>query len=284
MKQFKIIMGISFQNIRKWTVNYRIWMIFAVIMILIHSYWNDIHTISDYLGASPSLWVFPFLYSQFYMKLIFTLPLVLLFCDAPFIDDNQIFVIVRAHRLKWLCGEQFYIVIASALYYIFIFAATVLFGLQYADFDTGWGKVLHTISETNIAGYLQCHFVSVSGFVIKYFTPLQGIWFTFLLSWLNGIVIGEIIFFFNLCTKTKYTGMIISSSLVLFDSFIENYNENLLKYSPFSWNTLDNLDVGGKTNNPSFVYCIIVICTLIVAFMLLVFLFGRKIQINSERT
>lgn len=284
MNSIKCVFAIAIQNIRKWQTNYRVWIIGAVIVILIHSYWEDIDKISEYLGVTPSIWIFPFLYLQYYMKLIFTLPVVMLFCDAPFIDSNQLFVAVRAKRVKLLLGEILYIIMASGIYYLFILLVSLIIGVFKGNLGMEWGKVFHTIAETGVASFLECHFVEIPKNILNYFTPIQAVWFTFIMSWITGIMIGCIMFVLSLCTRTKYVGMIFSSILVLFSCFLVTYNELLIKYSPISWNTLNNIDVGRKTNNPSFEYCITVIFTVITICIFLIVVIGRKsrIEINSE--
>lgn len=284
MNSIKCVFAIAIQNIRKWQTNYRVWIIGAVIVILIHSYWDDIDKISKYLDVMPSIWIFPFLYLQYYMKLIFTLPVVMLFCDAPFIDSNQLFVAVRAKRVKLLLGEILYIIMASGIYYLFILLVSLIIGVFKGNLGMEWGKVFHTIAETGVASFLECHFVEIPKNIVNYFTPIQAVWFTFIMSWITGIMIGCIMFVLSLCTRTKYVGMIFSSILVLFSCFLVTYNELLIKYSPISWNTLNNIDVGRKTNNPSFEYCITVIFTVIMICIFLIVVIGRKsrIEINSE--
>jgi len=284
MNSIKCVFAIAIQNIRKWQTNYRVWIIGAIIAILIHSYWEDIEKISEYLEVIPSIWIFPFLYSQYYMKLIFTLPVVMLFCDAPFIDGNQLFIVVRAKRVKLLLGQILYIIIASGIYYLFILIVSLIMGLFIGNLSMEWGKVFHTIAETGVASFLGCHFVDVHKNIVNYFTPFQAVWFTFLMSWLNGIMLGCIMLALSLCTKKKYVGMIFSSVLILFSCFLINYNEFLVKYSPISWNTLNNIDIGGKTIKPSFEYCITVIAVVTIICIFTIIIVGRKgsIEIDSE--
>lgn len=282
MNSVKCIFAISIQNIRKWQTNYRVWIIGAIIAILIHSYWSDINKISEYLGVMPSIWIFPFLYSQYYMKLIFTLPVVMLFCDAPFIDDNQLFVAVRAKRIKLLLGQILYIIMASGIYYLFILFVSLIIGVFVGNLSMEWGKVFHTIAETGVASFLECHFVEAPKNIVNYFTPLQAVWFTFIMSWLNGIMIGCIMLALSLCTGKKYVGMIFSSVLILFSCFLVTYNELLIKYSPISWNTLNNIDIGGKTTKPAFEYCIVFIFIVIIICIFSIIIAGRKSMIETN--
>lgn len=55
-----------------------------------------------------------------------------------------------------------------------------------------------------------------------------------------------------------------------------------LKFSPVSWNTLNNTDVGGMTAKPAFVYCICVYLGIIFILNAAILLFGRKKSLDLK--
>ncbi len=277
MKLCKTVFSICSMNFKKWVKDYRIWTIFILLFQMVLIYVDDIKIIAAYLQADVPIWIFPFMYSQFYTKLLFTLPLILLFCNAPFIDDNQIYVYMRAGRNKWLAGQLIYIILTSAVYYLFILIASLITTSIYGGFDFEWGKVLYTISGTNIAGQLNCQYTEVSRMILDYFSPMSATWFTFVVSWSNAVLIGLIIFTCNYLTDNKYLGVTLASILVVFSCFIINSgNPDLIKYSPTSWITLDNIDIGGKTTNTTFVYCMAFYWIAILIMIIMNFVLGRK--------
>lgn len=281
MKWLRSVVSISTQNFRKWQTDYRVWYIAVTVTAVIWIYIDDLKNAIAVTGTEMPVWVFPFLYVQDYSKLIFTLPVVLLFCSAPFLDGNQTFVFMRTGRMKWLCGQILYIIIASAVYYLFILAVSLLLTVFYGGFSLEWGETLKMIATSNdIRRLISYVGISPSNFVMTFFKPLQAVWFTFLMSWLGGIFIGLTIFACNLISETKYLGVSISSFFVLF-SYItinEGFMQRLsmLRFSPMSWITLDNIDVGHMTKNPSFSYCVCVFAVLIVVLTALILIFGRR--------
>ncbi len=283
MRSCKVILSICMQNLRKWSRDYRIWSVGILLLIIIQIYIDDLKNISSFLGAKVPVWIFPFMYSQFYTKLLFTIPIILLFCNAPFIDDNQVYVYIRSGRRKWLLGQILYIFIASALYYLFILLLSLLLTSIYGGFKMEWGEVLYTISETNIAIQRNCHYTQVPSLILDYFTPLQAVWFTFVVSWSNAILLGLIIFACNYLTKTKYLGIALSSMLIVLSCFLYTGHPELFKFSPTSWITLDNIDIGGKTDNPSFLYCMCFYWIAIFALIVVTFIFSRKKSIDARR-
>lgn len=276
MRSLKTVISVCLQDLRKWQTDYRIWTIVVLMIIMVQIYIDDMRRIVVGLGTDMPVWIFPFLYQQYHTKLIFTLPVVLLFCNAPFADQNQIFVYMRTGRKKWLCGQILYIVVTSALYYIFLFIVSFLSTALYGGSGLEWGKTLQTVATSNAAQYFGSPFIDVSYTVVTFFTPLQAVWFTFLVSWLSAVVIGLIIFLCNLLSGTRLLGVLISSVLVVLSMFVERGWQSIIKYSPISWNTLDNIDVGGLSANPSFTYCMCVYTGLIAALTVGILIFGSR--------
>lgn len=278
MKWLRSVFSVSGQNLRKWQTDYRVWCIGIMLFAITAIYVDDMRLLTEETGADMPVWIFPFMYTQFHTKLIFTLPVVLLFCSAPFTDRNQTFVFMRTGRIKWLCGQILYIIIASAVYYLFIIAVSLLLTVFFGGFSLEWGKTLTMLATSQNLGWGGALSVDASYMVITFFTPLQAVWFTFLLSWLGAVFIGLTIFAFNLISGTRYVGVFAASFFVALSSMVANEPgwEKLLRYSPMSWITLDKIDVGGLTKNPSFTYCVCVFAVLIAIMTALVLIFGRK--------
>lgn len=259
MKYIKQIIKICMLNFIKWSSDYRIWTIGILLVILTHESIRDLALIGEKLGVKSTMWYFPFLYCQYHMKLIFTLPLLVLFCNAPFTNKNTLFIISRSGKQKWLSGQLLYIVLSAAAYYGFILLCTVILSLPYAEITADWGKLISTLAYTETAASMGYYFIEVPAYVLTYFTPLQAIWFTFLLSWLTAILIGMIICSLNILTGTKYIGTAVSGIIIVFSCFVAASDKNgLVRFSPSSWNTLNNIDVGGLTSFPDFYYCVTV--------------------------
>lgn len=285
MSWLKTVAAICLQNLRKWRTDYRIWTIAVLMFIMIQIYVDDMRKLSAYLETTLPVWIFPFLYSQFHTKLIYTLPVVMMFCNAPFTDQNQIFVYIRSGRRKWLLGQLLYIAAASALYYIFLFLVSVLSTVFAGGASLEWGETLTALSGGSAALPMQigCNFVEISYMVTTYFTPLQAVWFTFLTSWLSAVLIGLVIFLFNIVSGTRALGVLMSSVLVVLSCLVANGGwPTLIPYSPISWNTLDNIDVGGMTSKPSFEYCMCVYIGFIALLTICIFVFGRKKSLDVK--
>lgn len=283
MLSLKTVFSIALQNIRKWQTDYRMWTIAALLIIMIMIFADDMSKVTAALDTEYPLIIFPFLYIHPYLKVIFTLPVVLMFCNAPFTDRNQTFVLMRTSRVKWLCGQILYIIIAAAVYYLFIFLVSIIVAFMYGGTSFEWGKTLNTAAYTNIADNVGAGYVEVPRIIVEYFKPLQACFFTFLNSWLSAILMGLTAFFCNLLSKSSSTGVIASAGWVVLAATIgETFGiGRLTKYSPISWITLDKIDIGKMTAMPSFSYCMCVYAGLIIGLIALIFIFGRKQNLDK---
>lgn len=279
----KTAFSICSQNMRKWATDYRMWTIAALLIIMVQLYVDDMQKIAELLGTKISVWIFPFLYVQTYTKLIFTLPVVLMFCNAPFTDKNQVFVYTRVSRAKWLAGQILYIFAASAVYYLFILFLTFISTIFIAEPSAEWGKMLHTTANSGIVGQAEAGFVKVPQIILEYFTPLQATFFTFLTSWLSAAVLGLVVFFGNLFSSTRFSGIIASSLLVVWTVLVDIGGwMDYRRFSPISWNTLNNIDAGKMTVNPSFDYCMCAYAVLLTALTAAIVIFGRKKNLDVK--
>ncbi len=280
MRYIKTILCISIQNFRKWKTDYRIWILAILVMILTHNSISELKLVANAQQLPMTIWTYPFLYAQFYMKVIYTLPLLFLFCDAPFVDANQLFIISRSGRMKWCCGQLLYITMVSAVYYLFLIVCTVIFALPHISLSLEWDSLVYTLSRSGAAYEQDIWTFLVSWNVLNYFTPIQAMWFTFLVSWLSGTLLGMIIFACNILQPKKSVGGIIGASLIILSVFLANdYWTGTRYFSPFSWNTLDQIDIAGMTNYPPFAYCMTFYLVGIAVLSAVILLKNQKLEI-----
>ncbi|MGN0619480.1 MAG: hypothetical protein ACI4J7_10730 [Ruminiclostridium sp.] len=287
MKKLKPIFHVCFQNYRKWSADYRIWMVAILIFVVCFDHSNSMNHAAKAFGTIGALWLFPFSSSQFYIKLVFTLPLILILCNTPNADGNQILVLARTGMTKWLLGQVLYVITSSGIYYIYIFICAIITALPFAEISSEWGTLLQTMAyNSNAVIEMNINYIYVDARILRSFTPLSACWFTFLLSWLDGIMLGMIIFFCNMVSRIKYLGSSIAGVLVVLSSFAEQEGRfgmnGIIHYSPVSWTSLSNIDVGGVTKFPSFYYCVTVYVTISVILLILILAARKKCTINTE--
>ncbi len=276
MNCLKTIFHISAQNFRKWQTDYRIWTIAIFLLVLTLMYADDFKTVADYLGEKAPIWIFPFMYTKKHAKVLFTLPIILLFCDAPFIDKNQLFITMRTSRTKWLCGQILYIVLAGAVYYLFLFVVSVLSLIFFSEPSLQWDmSIITSAYNSSVMTGAGVATLSVSRITVEYFSPLLACFYTFLMSWMSAVFLGLLIFACNLFTGSRVWG-IVSSSFFVVLTLVAKLRKYLDRFSPVTWSTLDGIDVGGLTVRPNIGYCLGGYAVLIIGLSVAILIFGRK--------
>lgn len=279
MKSFRICI----QDIRKWGSNNRIKMCLVMSVLFVYTYTQGLGTLAVYVGEEVNPWIYPFLFTFRYMKIMYLVLLISIFCDAPFVDNNQVYVMLRTKRTTWCIGQIMYIVAASVIFSIWLLISSVLINIGHMQWGKDWGQVLGaagTTSALNVLG-IKNSTVSVSSIVIRYYEPYQAMIITFLIMVLSFIVIGLTVYVFNVLTKTKIAGVLIAGFFVMFTAVVDD-SPKLTWFSPMSWNSLDKIDVAGTTMYPTIGYVLIMYVVIIAVLSAAALLLCRRQEIIAE--
>lgn len=231
-------------NFRKWTRNPRIFITFFLFYCHVFDVISPFNKAAEILETSNTPWFFPFFSSNSFSGMYILLGFVLLFCDAPFIDKHQPYIIIRIGKLKWLLGQFLYIVIASFLFLLSLQFFIILALLPKISFTTEWGSLLYTISQTSVEGFLPI--VGVSFSVIETYSAIEATLLSFLIVWLEGIFIGSLLFFLNIQFKRiigTSVGCFYAISFFMIKMTFQN-NPILWKISPCVW--MDIVTLAGR--------------------------------------
>ena len=278
MRWCRPVRSVAMQNIRKWKSDYRVWIALLLAAIIVHSLTKGLGEFVEQTGVKSSPWIFPFLYMRYYNKLLLFFPLILIFCNAPFFDQNQLYVLARAGKRKWCTGQLLYIFTTSALYFAYIFLLSIILNLRYITFTSEWGKVMNTLAKTRASLNYGIEF-SAEENVIRLFSPMSAVWFTFLFSWVSGVILGLITFFLNM--RIRGTGSFAASCLLVF-SAVAAKDTKFLPFSPISWSTLNSLHLSERDRKPAYGYVCSVYTVIAVALFLIILLTVKKHNFDQE--
>lgn len=97
-------------NVRKWSSCYRIYMIVPLIIVFtnIHAKWIYRYIEDQQLAISN--WYCVFQMGDGITRMLFYFALILLVCNAPYSDEQQLFSLIRLGRRKWMCGQILYLI------------------------------------------------------------------------------------------------------------------------------------------------------------------------------
>ena len=105
MANLRKVLFVSLCHFRRWPTNPRMYLLLILLAGYINMMLYPVRDFCAQYNVAISPWVFPYLMAEPYSLLMVMLGIVLLFCDAPFLDEEQPYVILRAGRLCW-CAAQ----------------------------------------------------------------------------------------------------------------------------------------------------------------------------------
>lgn len=277
MADLKKIAHIAFHNFKKWLINPRIYIVFLLAVGYLTIMLNCVNEFCRTSGYRITPWFFPFLMAQPYSLLMFLLGVILLFCDAPFIDSEQPYIILRTGRKIWTLGQLLYIAVASAIYFAVIMLFTVIILFNNLSFESGWGKVINTFSQNGAYRYGVVFPFDYS--ITAALSPLQAMALEFLLCWFTGVLLGLVMFVLNMAIS-RSAGVIVAAVLAVFPLFVRKSVYSLHYFSPASWTSLSVINLSGSTSFPSLTYVLVGYVVLISIFASLAFMLMRRKNIN----
>lgn len=242
-------------------------VIFIAVAFIFSAYtFGGLNDIAVFYGTKVSAYSFPFFLSNPSMLLLFGVLVTYIFSDVPFTEQNTYFVMIRTNRNIYYAAKILYIFAASVV----IAATFVLFSIisviPNADFTNQWGKIIYTLSSSpqTILEHSNAKIgFAVNDIVVNEFTPLTAMVYSFVLMVLVVFFIGIVIMFVSIMIS-KNASYIVSGffvSLSYFSVFLGNITFHGFLYfiSPFSWISLNWLDIYNSGLAPSPLYAVLVI-------------------------
>lgn len=251
------------ENFQKWLKNPRIYILFLLFFLHMFDLMLPFNKTASTLGVKNTPWTFPFVSSSLVFGMFLLLGYVLLFCDAPFTDRHQPYIIIRIGKIKWMWGQILYIVLSSLIFVLSIQIFIIIVLLPTLTFSTDWGKMLYTVSQLPIEGFVSN--VAVSYSLITSYSPIQATVISMLLVWLEGIFIGCLIFVFNMKFK-KMVGTILGCFHATLFFMVKGMDSNtvLWKIVPSAWMDLATESKKLMGRHPGIVYAVVGLLVLIV--------------------
>lgn len=186
-KKMRACLSITQNNLYKWVLNPRIYLVAVLLGAYFHSRIFPILQFCDHYQVGISPFLFPFFLSDDHVVLIVTLGAMLLYGDAPFIDLEQPYIVLRAGRKTWVWGQILYLAVASFLYTIFTFLMTLLLLLPKLELQFDWGKVIGTLVQTTTGSEFGIS-IPFDRYVYFGYSPMGATGISLLLCFFRGAV------------------------------------------------------------------------------------------------
>ncbi len=272
-------------NFRKWLSNPRIKIILLLVALMINNYLRGIRSFTNAVQVSVTPWSLPFLMTTFNSLIIIMLGFIFFYCDAPFLDEQQPYLIIRVGRNRFIGAQILYIILSSLVYTVFVFAITILCSLPRIEFSLKWGKIFKTLALTDAAAQFGV-ILSVPDSLMLHYSPIKAILVELLLIWLIGSFLGLMILVLNIHFP-RIIGVGCASLFVFLDMFADfyrishGYTSNLIYFfSPVSWANLTVLQSGPSELQPSLPYAFTALLLLIINFLIIALVSFKKSEIE----
>ena len=222
-------------NIRKWKNNYRVWIVFLIEFsyMWISTYEYKLQAVANHLAVSGGF--FAIWSSTKYGRFLMFLGIIVLFCNAPFKDEHQTYLIIRSGKRKWMIGQCLYIFLASLIYFSVMMLFCILRYFPYINLENKWGDVIYTVASNRGV---------INNEILTTFTPMQACAQCFIICVLLGFLHGIFILYINLYKKGTLGVWIaitnICLSFFITDFFTEKTQFLFLKYAILEWCDLKN--------------------------------------------
>lgn len=236
----RIIISVATEGIKKWITQPRMYVVALSVFVFA---WTQIKGIRACLAEQNLGMTYcfaSFLFSCFICTLFLYLSVILMFCDAPFIDRQQLFVIVRSGKSNWFLGKIIYIFFASIIFTVCVNLVCWLELFPYIGFGNKWGDMaLQVVRDSEGLGGLGGNF-HLTERTLEMFSPGKAFALQFFIVMSTNIFLGLLTFFINL-HKSRTYGSAVALSVVIISSLLQYIGDykNVLQYvSVVTWGNL----------------------------------------------
>ena len=199
MKRIGNEWSVIFTDFRNSFLTKRVLVLFVLHFFVTHIFLAPVRRFAVNVHHPVSAYGFLFLFYNMYYLLLFMFVCIYYFSNTPFLNYHQIYRIIRTGKLRWGIHQIVNIILSSVVLMgsVFVSACIVLF--PQLTWENDWGKVLYTLSLTNMAEEYNI-MVDFTYEMISRYTPLQLLGLTLgigvlLISFLGNMMFAVSLFF-----------------------------------------------------------------------------------------
>lgn len=212
--------------------------------VIYHIFLSPVKDFSAFVDYPVSPWIFPFLISDVYFVILFMAAVVYFFSDVPFMKEWTLYQVIRTGRVRWVFGQIGSIILSSFVFVLFAEVISGMLLLPNIILDERWGKVLYTLSITNVGSEYQIPFL-ISYDIISRFEPVQAVGLSVLISSFVILFLGLWMFTISLYVSRLWAN-VTAMLFVILPIVIENIGDDvtwLVYCSPVSWMRISEVNV-----------------------------------------
>ena len=132
------------------TSNHKVYLSLIILMFFLHDNFEPLFKFAKEVGYRVTPYLLPFSFKQPFMKLVIFCSVLLIFSDAPFLTDFQVFMLSRSGKKCWYIAQMIYLALGSIMLTVFMAVFPVVINLSVIVFKSGWGKVIKTLASKHV--------------------------------------------------------------------------------------------------------------------------------------
>ena len=212
-------------------------VLFVILWIAFDSFYAEIDYACKVLDDPCSFWYFLNVMTNHFMCGAIGLSAVYLFSNAPYLNRNGMYQMIRQGKYKWLLSQLGSIILSGFSFTAVLFFTGWIRMLPHMDWTLSWGRMMKTLAVTNAASQLNVTFVLKPSFMQSMEAWQAGL-LAFMLDSFVFILIGFLILaiglLFNRMAALIFTGIL---AIVPFVTNSWNLSRHLMinLFSPVSW-------------------------------------------------
>ena len=98
-----------------------------------------------------SIYIYPIMLIHIKFRTIISFCCVYLFSDVPFLQYSKMYSLIRMGRIKWALAQILSIFETAFLFCLYMCIVPVVLCIPNVEFTGEWGKIIHTLSLTNMS-------------------------------------------------------------------------------------------------------------------------------------
>lgn len=212
-------------------------VLFVILWIAFDSFYAEIDYACKVLDYPCSFWYFLNVMTNHFMCGAIGLSAVYLFSNAPYLNRNGMYQMIRQGKYKWLLSQLGSIILSGFSFTAVLFFTGWIRMLPHMDWTLSWRRMMKTLAVTNAASQLNVTFVLKPSFMQSMEAWQAGL-LAFMLDSFVFILIGFLILaiglLFNRMAALIFTGIL---AIVPFVTNSWNLSRHLMinLFSPVSW-------------------------------------------------
>ncbi len=271
------VCGYQFQN-RFLTMKTLCTYALLIVFIIFH-----LRPLADFcmtVGYPVTPWIFPFMNSSYMFQIFLIAGAVLLMADAPFYDENRLYLLHRTGSVCWYLGAVLYIVFVAVIY-VFSVCGIALFTLSdVLYYDTGWGKVLGTMMQSSASA--EYSIPMDFSYTLFQYEPGEAMVYSLFLEICCIIWIGLVICIGNEILK-RHMGVVIAFGYLFLDVTIYNVmSRDVFRMSPLSLSQLSYFDGDMARAGVTLAYAVRFFLVSFLVFMAVILIVGNRRRIGAR--